>query len=113
MRRVQLQNGGEVMEESNFCCGACGEIVSHEEGEQIVNGGFVEFVHRADKCEISLDELADKFGNCQLCGETIVSGLSVEPFGNCCDKCVNEIKGAQTQTDVIKLAIDATTREVF
>jgi hypothetical protein len=34
-----------------------------------------------------------KYGNCQLCGEIIESGLSIEPFGNCCTKCVNEIKG--------------------
>ena len=47
-------------EENTFCCGACGEIVSHSEGEQITNNGFAEFVHRADKCEVALDELAEK-----------------------------------------------------
>ena len=49
--------------ENVFCCGACGEIVSHSEGEQITNNGFVEFVHRADKCEVALDELAEKESN--------------------------------------------------
>ena len=48
--------------DNSFCCGACGEIVSHEEGEQITNDGFVEFVHRADKCHVSLDELEEKKG---------------------------------------------------
>lgn len=56
--------------ENVFCCGACGEIVSHSEGEQITNNGFVEFVHRADKCEVALDESADKETNCDLCQTT-------------------------------------------
>jgi hypothetical protein len=37
----------------NFCCGACGEIVDHEDGEIVdTNGyGFIgEFVHQADLC---------------------------------------------------------------
>jgi hypothetical protein len=33
-----------------FCCGACGEIVDHEEGESIMNEGMPEFVHKADLC---------------------------------------------------------------
>jgi hypothetical protein len=46
--------------ENTFCCGACGEIASHSEGEQITNNGFAEFVHRADKCEVALDEAEEK-----------------------------------------------------
>lgn len=58
-------------EENTFCCGACGEIVSHSEGEQITNNGFAEFVHRADKCEVALDESADKEAlKCDLCKTT-------------------------------------------
>jgi RNA polymerase-binding transcription factor DksA len=44
------------------------------------------------KFQQELQEIND-FGDCQLCGEIIVDGLLIEPFGNCCDKCVNEIKG--------------------
>ena len=44
----------------NFCCGACGEIVDHEEGQWITTEGFPEFVHRADKCKVALDEAEEK-----------------------------------------------------
>lgn len=41
-----------------FCCGACGEIVDHEEGEVMNNGGFIEFVHKADLCSAN-DEIEE------------------------------------------------------
>ena len=50
-------------EDNVFCCGACGLIVSHSEGESIINQGYKEFIHRADKCDVALDELADEETN--------------------------------------------------
>lgn len=41
-----------------FCCGACGEIVSHEEGEYIDDSAFAEFVHKADLCSAN-DEIEE------------------------------------------------------
>jgi RNA polymerase-binding transcription factor DksA len=34
----------------------------------------------------------NKYGDCQLCGEVIESGLSIEPFGNFCANCVKQIQ---------------------
>ena len=45
------------------------------------------------KFQQELQEMS-KYGDCKLCGEIIESGLSIEPFGNCCDKCVNEINNS-------------------
>lgn len=48
-----------------FCCGDCGKIVGHDEGESIQNGGFTEFIHRADLCSAN-NEIAD----CLICHTT-------------------------------------------
>lgn len=62
--------------------------------------------------EETIHQLSAKdFGDCQLCGWVILNGLSVEPFGNCCDKCVAELQGAKSQADVVKQVIDATTQK--
>lgn len=50
----------------NFCCGACGEIVDHEEGQWITTEGFPEFVHKAELCSAQ-DETET---NCDLCQTT-------------------------------------------
>lgn len=42
-----------------FCCGACGEIVDHEEGEYMENSGYPEFVHKADLCSAN-DEIEEE-----------------------------------------------------
>ncbi len=34
----------------------------------------------------------DSYGSCGLCGAVIESGLSIEPFGNCCQNCVDDVK---------------------
>jgi hypothetical protein len=34
----------------------------------------------------------DRYGNCGLCGVVIEEGLSIEPFGNCCQNCVDDVK---------------------
>jgi RNA polymerase-binding transcription factor DksA len=43
------------------------------------------------KFQQELQKMND-YGDCQLCGEVIESGLSIEPFGNCCDECVKQIQ---------------------
>lgn len=53
-----VKDGAIGLKENVFCCGACGQIVSHSEGEQITNNGFAEFVHRADKCDAN-DEIKE------------------------------------------------------
>jgi len=41
----------------NFCCGACGLIVSIDESESTVdNQGITEYTHRANKCDIAIEE---------------------------------------------------------
>jgi hypothetical protein len=42
-----------------FCCGACGEIADHEDGEMVMNNGFAEFIHDPKLCAAQ-DELEIK-----------------------------------------------------
>jgi len=77
-----------------FCCGACGEIVDHTDGEIVdTNGaGFIgEFVHRADLCSAN-----DEIGLlCNLCGNEMTDEEEhsfFEPFGEVCEECTTEIK---------------------
>jgi hypothetical protein len=39
-----------------FCCGACGEIADHTDGEMVINAGFPEFIHKPELCAAQ-DEL--------------------------------------------------------
>ena len=79
-----------------FCCGACGETVPNKDGEVINAGGYLEFVHRADKCQIAIEEELNK-RLCQLCGEDIgdiTKGATVLPWGETCGTCFDLIKVA-------------------
>jgi len=40
----------------NYCCGACGEITEHEDGEVVMNQGFIEFIHKAELCSAQDEE---------------------------------------------------------
>jgi len=72
-----------------FCCGACGEIVSHADGEQLNNNGFIEFVHRADLCSAN-----DEIGLlCNMCGDEITDEEAhsfFQPLGEICEECTKE-----------------------
>ena len=34
----------------------------------------------------------NNYGDCGLCGVAIEQGLSLEPFGNCCQNCIDDVK---------------------
>jgi hypothetical protein len=42
-----------------FCCGACGELLSHKDGKIVMNQGLAEFHHNADLCPAN-DEIEEE-----------------------------------------------------
>lgn len=80
-------------------CGSVGCVIDHDQDtnnvcarcEEVLESETALNYHKEFYCE-------EKERTCNLCGDEILDlelGAIVSPFGECCGKCVNEIKGAK------------------